>query len=41
MLQPIFEAGGERGATGREDLGICSDSKGKCLQGRTVAVEAR
>jgi hypothetical protein len=37
----LFEADGEREATSREDLGIWSDSKGKKLEGRAVAVEAR
>ena len=32
---------GERDAASREDLGIWSDSKGKKLEGRAVAVEAR
>jgi hypothetical protein len=41
VIRSLFEADGERDATSREDLGDWSDSKGKRLEGRTVAVEAR
>ena len=45
-LQMVFEeilsdADGERDAANREDLSLWSDSKGKRLEGRAVAVEAR
>ena len=41
VIRSLFEADGERNAASREDLGIWSDSKGKKLEGRAVAVEAR
>ncbi len=41
MIRSLFEADGERDAASREDLGTWSDSKGKRLEGRAVAVEAR
>ena len=41
VIRSLFEADGERDAASREDLGIWSDSKGKRLEGRAVAVEAR
>lgn len=41
VIRSLFEADGERDASGREDLGTWSDSKGKRLDGRAVAVEAR
>lgn len=41
MIRSLFEADGERDAASREDLGDWSDSKGKRLKGRAVAVEAR
>ena len=41
VIRSLFEADGEREASSREDLGIWSDSKGKKLDGRVVAVEAR
>ena len=41
VIRSLFEADGQRSATSREDLGIWSDSKGKRLEGRAVAVEAR
>ena len=41
VIRSLFEADGERNAASREDLGIWSDSKGKKLDGRAVAVEAR
>ena len=41
VIRSLFEADGERDAASREDLGIWSDSKGKRLDGRAVAVEAR
>jgi hypothetical protein len=37
----LFENDGNRDAASREDLGIWSDSKGKKLEGRAVAIEAR
>ena len=40
-IRSLFEADGERDAASREDLGGWSDSKGKRLEGRAVAVEAR
>jgi hypothetical protein len=41
VIRSLFEADGERDAADREDLGIWSDSRGRCLPGRAVAVEAR
>jgi hypothetical protein len=41
VIRSLFEAEGERGAACREDLGDRSGSKGKRLEGRAVAVEAR
>jgi hypothetical protein len=41
VIRSLFEADGERDATSREDLGTWPDSKGKRLEGRAVAVEAR
>jgi hypothetical protein len=41
VIRSLFEADGEREAANREDLGNWSDSKGKRLEGRAVAVEAR
>ena len=41
VIRSLFDADGERGVAGREDLGMWSDSKGKRLEGRAVAVEAR
>jgi hypothetical protein len=41
VIRSLFEADGERDAASREDLGDWSDSKGKRLEGRAVAVEAR
>ena len=41
VIRSLFEADGERDAASREDLSIWSDSKGKRLEGRVVAVEAR
>ena len=41
VIRSLFEAHGERDAANREDLGNWSDSKGKRLEGRAVAVEAR
>ena len=41
VIRSLFEADGERDAASREDLGDWSDSKGKRLEGRSVAVEAR
>jgi hypothetical protein len=41
VIRSLFEADGERDAASREDLGDWSDSKGKRLVGRAVAVEAR
>jgi hypothetical protein len=41
VIRSLFEADGERNAASREDLGDWSDSKGKRLEGRSVAVEAR
>ena len=41
VIRSLFEGDGERDASGREDLGDRSDSKGKRLKGRAVAVEAR
>ena len=41
VIRLLFEAGDELEAAGREDLGMWSDSKGKRLEGRAVAVEAR
>ena len=41
VIRSLFEANSERNAGSREDLGIWSDSKGKRLEGRAVAVEAR
>jgi hypothetical protein len=41
VIRSLFEADGERDASSREDLGGWSDSKGKRLEGRAVAVEAR
>jgi hypothetical protein len=41
VIRSLFEADGERDATSREDLSMWSDSKGKKLEGRAVAVEAK
>ena len=41
VIRSRFEADGGRDAASREDLGDWSDSKGKRLEGRAVAVEAR
>ena len=41
VIRSLFEGDGERNAASREDLDIWSDSKGKRLVGRAVAVEAR
>lgn len=41
VIRLLFENDGNRDAASREDLGIWSDSKGKKLAGRAVAVEAR
>jgi hypothetical protein len=41
VIRSLFEADGERDATSREDLAMWSESKGKRLEGRAVAVEAR
>ncbi len=41
VIRSLFEADAEREASDREDLGMWSDSKGKQLKGRAVAVEAR
>ena len=41
VIRSLFEGGGEREASAHEDLGVWSDSKGRCLAGRTVAIEAR
>jgi hypothetical protein len=41
VIRSLFEADGERDATSQEDLAMWSDSKGKRLEGRAVAVEAR
>jgi hypothetical protein len=41
VIRSLFETDGERNGASREDLGIWSDSKGKKLDGRAVAVEAR
>jgi hypothetical protein len=41
VIRSLFEAHGERDAASREDLGHWSDSKGKRLERRAVAVEAR
>jgi hypothetical protein len=41
VIRSLFEADGERDAANREDLSDWSDSKGKRLEGRAVAVEAR
>ena len=41
VIHSLFLADGERNATSREDLGMWSDSKGKRLTRRAVAVEAR
>jgi hypothetical protein len=41
VIRSLFQADGERDAASREDLGEWSDSKGKRLEGRAVAVEAR
>src|SRR5262249_48355346 len=41
VIRSLFEADGERDAASREDLGGWSDSKGKRLEGRGVAVGAR
>jgi hypothetical protein len=40
VIRSRFEADGGRDAASREDLGDWSDSKGKRLAGRAVAVEA-
>jgi hypothetical protein len=41
VIRSLFQADQERDASNREDLGNWSDSKGKRLKGRTLAVEAR
>jgi hypothetical protein len=41
VILSLFEADGELDVASREDLGDWSDSKGKRLEGRAVAVEAR
>ncbi len=41
VIRSLFQADSEREASDREDLGLWSDSKGKRLKGRGVAVEAR
>jgi hypothetical protein len=41
VIRSLFRADGEREASDREDLGMWSDSKGKRLEGRAVALEAR
>ena len=41
VIRSLFEANGERDAANRENLSIWSDSKGKRLEERAVAVEAR
>ena len=41
VIRTLFETDGKRDAGNREDLSIWSDSKGKRLEGRAVAVEAR
>jgi hypothetical protein len=41
VIRSLYAADGERDASGQEDLGMWSDSKGKRLPGRAVAVEAR
>ena len=41
VISSLFKAIGERDNTSREDMGIWSDSKGKRLEGRAVAVEVR
>jgi hypothetical protein len=41
VIRLLFEDDGNRDAASREDLGIWLDSKGKRLEGRAVAVEAR
>jgi len=41
VIRLLFENDGNRDAASREDLGTWSDSKGKKLEGRAVAVEAR
>lgn len=41
VIRSLFEADGARDAANREDLGNWSDSMGKRLDGRAVAVEAR
>lgn len=41
VIRSLFKADGDRDATSREDLGMWSDSKGKRLESRAVAVEAR
>ena len=41
MIRSLFEADGERDAANRENRGNWSDSKGKRVEGRAVAVEAR
>jgi hypothetical protein len=41
VIRSLFQADSEREASDREDLGMWSDSKGKRLKGRAVAVEAR
>jgi hypothetical protein len=41
VIRSLFEADGERDTASREDLAMWSESKGKRLEGRAVAVEAR
>jgi hypothetical protein len=41
VIRSLFQADSEREASDREDLGMWSDSKGRRLEGRAVAVEAR
>ena len=41
VIRSLFQADSERESSDREDLGMWSDSKGKRLEGRAVAVEAR
>jgi hypothetical protein len=41
VIRSLFEGDGERDAASREDLGDRSDSKGKRLAGRAVAVGSR
>jgi hypothetical protein len=41
VIRSLFETDGERDGDGKEDLALWTDSKGKRLEGRVVAVEAR